>query len=352
QTHAALNHILPALQQLGMPILIDITSGLRFAPGAQNAVVLYDYFLRAEKFLKKAQPDFILHLGGMPRSKPLNRFLQNSQSRYVLVNNLPFRQDPFHRVGLRFELSPERFCRILAQNGVNAASELLPVFLRAENRASAALDEWFNAQNKLSEPAILRSVLHNLPGENNLFLANSMPVRDADASGIFLPAANRIGVNYGVNGIDGTIASAVGFAAGNRQPTTAVLGDLAFFHDLNSLQLVRYSPVPVTLIVINNNGGGIFSFLPINRYEDVFTEYFGTPQNLDFKNAAGLFDLPYFAPRKMQDFRAVYKSAVASGKNSLIEVQSDRNENYAVHRELWELVTTQVAREIHEGTKI
>ena len=129
-------------------------------------------------------------------------------------------------------------------------------------------------------------IVNNLPENHNLFAANSMPIRDLDASGLKRDAKLNFGVNRGVNGIDGTIATAVGFAAGNGRPTTVVLGDLAMLHDLNSLLLVRNTEIPMTIVLINNNVGGIVSFLPIVQSTGTFEEFFVTSNDTTFELTA------------------------------------------------------------------
>ncbi len=162
-----------------------------------------------------------------------------------------------------------------------------------------------------------------------------MPVRDADAfadwevSRVVHAAANR-----GASGIDGLIASAVGFALGHDLKTTVLIGDLAALHDLNSLALVASSPQPIILLIVNNNGGGIFHFLPVAGETRSFERFFATPHGLTFDGAAAMFGLNYFAPKTMEDLCADYGRALASEKSSLLELRTDRQLNVRVHREI------------------
>jgi 2-succinyl-5-enolpyruvyl-6-hydroxy-3-cyclohexene-1-carboxylate synthase len=143
-----------------------------------------------------------------------------------------------------------------------------------------------------------------------------------------------IGANRGTSGIEGTIASATGFAAGLKTPVTVFLGDLALLHDINSLALVTKSTFPLIIIVINNNGGGIFSFLPIAAFPDIFEEYFATPHGVSFKGAAEMFSIDYAAPETHEDFIQTYHTASKAAYSTLIEVITDRQENYRLHRAL------------------
>jgi 2-succinyl-5-enolpyruvyl-6-hydroxy-3-cyclohexene-1-carboxylate synthase len=165
-----------------------------------------------------------------------------------------------------------------------------------------------------------------------------MPVRDAD-SFMFSSEKNiAVGCNRGASGIDGVIASACGFAAGYRRPVTLIIGDLAMLHDMNSLKIVSESEYPVRVIIINNNGGGIFHFLPIAGFENVFEEFFAAPINLNFEKPAEMFDLDYFVPSSVTEFRKAFEGLQKSNKSGIIEVKIDRNENFAEHCQILSLL--------------
>ena len=180
-----------------------------------------------------------------------------------------------------------------------------------------------------------RSVSRNVPWDHGLVVASSMPVRDLDtyaaADGAPLPVA----ANRGASGIDGTVATAAGFAWGLGRPVTLLIGDLAMLHDLNSLAMLRN--VQVVVVVLNNDGGGIFSFLPVAKYGEFFEPYFGTPQGVDFEPAARMFGLDYEQPHTTGEFLDTYAGACASGRSSILEVRTDREENVRLHAELLRL---------------
>ena len=161
-----------------------------------------------------------------------------------------------------------------------------------------------------------------------------MPVRDmdlfADVSGQQVP----VGANRGASGVDGTIACAAGFARGLRRPVTLLVGDLAFLHDLNSLNYLRKNDPPVVAVVINNNGGGIFSFLPIARFEQYFEKYFVTPHNLTFEHVATMFGLSYYHPEDLEGFVTQYRQALQAGLSGIVEVGLEREKNHARHTRL------------------
>jgi 2-succinyl-5-enolpyruvyl-6-hydroxy-3-cyclohexene-1-carboxylate synthase len=173
-----------------------------------------------------------------------------------------------------------------------------------------------------------------LDGEQPLILGNSLPVRELDAFGDPRRPAQPVAGNRGVSGIDGTIATAAGYAVGAGRPVTLLCGDLTLFHDLTSLYLLRQIEQPVTIVLINNAGGGSFSFLPIAKHPEVFETWFGTPHTLRFEAAAALFGLDYHAPVTRTQFTQVWHRCRAAGRPTLIEVVTERGATLACQRQL------------------
>ena len=187
-----------------------------------------------------------------------------------------------------------------------------------------------------------RIVSRNVPQGHGVVVASSMPVRDLDTFAAADGAPVPVAANRGASGIDGTVATAAGFARGLGRPVTLLIGDLALLHDLNSLAMLR--DVHAIVVVLNNDGGGIFSFLPVARHEKLFEPYFGTPQGVGFEPAAGMFGLGYERPATAEDFVESYREACARGSSTLIEVKTDRKENVALHRRVLEEVAARVER--------
>jgi 2-succinyl-5-enolpyruvyl-6-hydroxy-3-cyclohexene-1-carboxylate synthase len=167
-----------------------------------------------------------------------------------------------------------------------------------------------------------------------------MPIRDVDTFAAPDGAPVPVAANRGASGIDGTVASAAGFARGLGRPLTLLIGDLALLHDLNSLAMLR--DLPVVVVVLNNDGGAIFSFLPVARHKEFFEPYFGTPQGLSFEHAAAMFGLGYERPRSATEFVEAYSAAYVRNGPTLIEVRTDREENLEVHRRLLETLSTEL----------
>jgi 2-succinyl-5-enolpyruvyl-6-hydroxy-3-cyclohexene-1-carboxylate synthase len=173
-----------------------------------------------------------------------------------------------------------------------------------------------------------------------------MPVREIDMYGA--PDAKPVifGANRGASGIDGTIASAIGFATGLQKQTTLLVGDLAFLYDINSLAMTRDLQHPLVIIVFNNNGGGIFSFLPIGQFREGFEKFFGTPHHLTFGAAADLFGLNYARPESGREFLAVYQAALKSRTATIIEIRTDRAYNLEVHKTLQAKIRTVIDKHL------
>ena len=203
--------------------------------------------------------------------------------------------------------------------------------------AGEALERSLSEENGLSEPLVARLVSREILAGHGIVVASSMPIRDLDAFGAADGVPVPVVANRGASGIDGTVATAAGYARGSGRPVTLLIGDLALLHDLNSLAMLR--DLPVTVVVLNNDGGGIFSFLPVARHEDFFEPYFGTPQNVGFGAAAALFDLGYERPTTAEEFVSAYRKASSGGGAVLIEVETDRGENVEVHRRILQEVS-------------
>ena len=185
----------------------------------------------------------------------------------------------------------------------------------------------------LTEGTLYPTLLDAAPPGTRLYVGNSMPIRDLDLHAPSSAAAIRVLANRGVNGIDGVLSSALGASVAGTAPVLAVLGDLSFHHDLNGLAALREG-ARATIVVVNNDGGGIFSFLPSSRHEAVFERFFGTPHGLDLERAAALYGVPYSRPGTGTDLADRVASSLATRETALIEIRSDRTENVALHRRL------------------
>jgi len=337
-----LAHRAPVLRladALGWPVLPDVGSHLRGQGEGEQAVSYYDNVLLSRSFADSHRPEAVLHIGGRLTSKRLLTLLEGSGARvYVSVRGEPSRLDPSHRVTYAVEADPGVFCIRLAamqdEQKPVGKSPWLRDWQAASHLVGKEIEAYLKQDDSLNEPRVARIISRQIPAGHGLCLASSMPIRDMDMYADFRGDLVRIAANRGASGIDGTIATAAGFASGLQAPVTLLIGDLAFLHDLNSLAMLKRLAVPVTVVVINNDGGGIFSFLPIAQFDDVFEPYFGTPHGLSFEHAAALFGIRYEHPATASEFSEAYRAASTGPEPTIIEVTSDRQANLALHQAL------------------
>ena len=341
-------------EALGWPFLPDVTSGLRLDGRTATLVPYHEVLLGSTEFTRDHPVEAVIHLGGRWTSRRLPDHLEVAPPKdYVVVNEQPDRLDPIHRATRRFQLPVAEFCEALralvgsagtaaaAASGAAAGeagggpdSGWLASWRQASEHVGGRLDELLTRDGTLNEPKVARLVSRHIGGGEGLYLASSMPVRDVDTFGCPRPDPVVVAANRGASGVDGTIATATGFARGLDKCVTLMIGDQAFLHDLNSLRLCRSLDHPFVIVVLNNDGGGIFSFLPIARFPDVFEPYFGASHGMTFSHAAALFGLEYAVPSTAGEFVDVYSQARGRGGATVIEVRTARQDNVDLHASL------------------
>jgi 2-succinyl-5-enolpyruvyl-6-hydroxy-3-cyclohexene-1-carboxylate synthase len=325
---------------LGWPLLPDIGSQVRLGTDSENLAAYYDALLASDSFAEAHAPEVVVHVGGRALSKRLEQFLGRSRpDPYIVVRENPFRLDPAHRVTHSIEADVVDFCAAIVRVATEDPPDEDASWMSGWREASERVGHSLNgiSTTELNEPFVARSVSRNVPHDHGLVVASSMPVRDLDTYAAIGGVPVPVAANRGASGIDGTIATAAGFARGLGRPVTLLIGDLALLHDFNSLAMLR--DVPVVVVVLNNDGGGIFSFLPVANHEEFFEPYFGTPQGVGFRPAAEMFGLQYERPETTEEFVELYRKACARDSSTLIEVCTDREEKVRLHGELLRLVS-------------
>ena len=285
-------------------------------------------------------PEVVIHVGGRMVSKRIMSFLnERCPKDYLLLTERSDRCDPLHQVTqvLRGELATLCDSADLPADSSPGRS-YRELWQRTSDVARRAANDVLQRQVKVTEPNVAHSTSRLIPDHSAILLGNSMPIRDFESFAEFAPGAKiQVIANRGASGIDGLIATACGVAIGTKLCTTAVVGDLSALHDLNSLSLLTNLPARFVLIVINNDGGGIFHFLPVADKSPYFESYFGTPHGRNFRSAATMFDLNYSAPATVDEFESNYLTALtnpAGERATLIEVRTNRQENFRLHHEI------------------
>ncbi|HEX3241022.1 MAG TPA: 2-succinyl-5-enolpyruvyl-6-hydroxy-3-cyclohexene-1-carboxylic-acid synthase [Solirubrobacterales bacterium] len=316
----------------GFPILAEPTSQLRCGPHERSHVVTtYDQLLRDERFARSVVPDLVLRFGEMPTSKPLRAWLADSGADQIVVDPYGGWNEPSRRAAAILRADPTELAAGWATRLEKEERGAPTAWLQAERAARGALDAELSAEGEITEPALHLALGQAHRDGDLVYTASSMPIRDQE--GFLASAATDVQFlsNRGANGIDGLISSGIGAAHASGRPTTIVTGDLGLLHDVGGLAALREVSTPVRIVVIDNDGGGIFHFLPQEEAlaADEFEAILGTPRGVDVAKAAALFDLPH---RRLESL-AELPEALGAG-TGLIEVRTDRRTNVASHRRL------------------
>ena len=325
----------------GFPILAEPTSQLRCGPHDRSHVVSgYDLLLRDEHFRNRVVPDLVLRFGELPTSKPLRAWLAGSGADQIAVDPFGGWNEPTRRAAAILRADPGELAAGWAARVGRGDRENAEVWLEAERAAGEAVAAELGEDGPATEPALHRALGAAHRDGDLVYTASSMPIRDQEA---FLPAGEADELflcNRGANGIDGLVSSGIGAAAASGRPTTILTGDLGLLHDLGGLAALGEVETPVRVVVIDNDGGGIFHFLPQAETLDgsEFEALLGTPRGIDTGRAADLFGLPH---RRLESL-AELPDALAAG-TGLIEVDVDRQANVDLHRRLASAVSAAIA---------
>jgi 2-succinyl-5-enolpyruvyl-6-hydroxy-3-cyclohexene-1-carboxylate synthase len=351
---ALLEPLLRLAHRLGYPILADPLSQLRCGEHDQAMLIsAYDAFLRSDSFCSGARPELILRFGAMPTSKSLLLYLQRYPAcPLVLVDGNGGWEEPTQLASELIHAEPSALCvallGMLERRPPATSQAWIRLWRHAETASRQCLQHAIQAFNQPFEGRVFSELADLLPDGSILYVGNSMPVRDLDT--FFWSSARRVRIlgNRGANGIDGVVSSALGASAGARQeeregktrqqPVLLVLGDLSFYHDLNGLLAARLHGLNLTIVLINNDGGGIFSFLPQAAYPEHFEELFGTPTGLDFRLAVEMYGGQFHRIDSWEAFREAALQGLRGGGLHVIEVATERIGNVKMHRELWESI--------------
>lgn len=326
--------------ETGIPIIADPLSRLRAGPHDRSRVVTTGDVLSTAGFWDRAPPEVVLRVGALPTSKPIWTWLEaNPAVTQIAIDPTGWR-DP---TGSITTIRAEPCALFSGIAGAPAPRRWADRWTAADAVAARALSDAARAQPFPNEPGAVRMIAEAIPGGSILHTASSMPIRDVD---LMFPSMERsvwITSNRGANGVDGFLSSGLGIAAADLGPTFLLAGDLSALHDLTALATAARLRIPVLIVVVNNDGGGIFHFLPQAGFADeIFEKHWGTPHGLDFVAAAGVFGVPAEPVGDPGDLQA----AVADPPDGprLIEIRTDRRANVGVHTELRAAVAAALER--------
>jgi 2-succinyl-5-enolpyruvyl-6-hydroxy-3-cyclohexene-1-carboxylate synthase len=326
-TTRSLQPLLKLAERLDWPLLADIDSGIRSYGRSSALIPYFDLLYKTEP---QIQAEAIVQFGDRLVSKSLLEWIEKQNfTFYCHVADHPERSDPKHQITHRISCDPVYFSEELLSRLPQKSS-----WLKEWKQQSQAIEERLTFSNEISEPGIIRWIENALPADWALFFANSMPVRDAES--FFFPKECRgpVFTSRGVSGIDGNIATVAGMSEGSGKPLFALIGDQTALHDLNSLPLLKKTSYPVILCIVNNSGGGIFSFLPIAKKAARFEEFWAAQHEFTFEHAAKLFQLPYYHPSSWKEL-----NKIPFTESCILELTTDRAHNYLLHQEIFSQCT-------------
>ena len=321
----------------GWPVLADALSGLRGGPFDRSHVIAhYDVLLRSDDWAARHQPGLVMRIGDTPTSKPLRAWL--AQAPQLVVDPHAVWHEPTRSAETIVQAAPGALCEALADRleaaGMRPVQEWLADWREADDMVPAALA----SASDPFEPKALVAACDAAPDGAVVWVASSMPVRDMET---FLPLGEkrlRVLSNRGANGIDGTVSSALGAALAMGERVFLLTGELALLHDLGGLLAAARLGAELTIVCINNGGGGIFDFLPVAGAADpdLYEQHIATPSGVDLEHVTALAGLEHTLAATAEEVRAAAK------RPGLVEVRTDRAENVAQHRALFARVAEQL----------
>ena len=316
---------------LRWPVLADALSPARHheLPGAVVETA-YDALLRNARAARALVPRQVLCLGGWPTSKVLRGWLEQSGAEVLLVAPTARNRDALHGRTRAMQLPVENF---EADRPAREDADYLTAWRRTEEAARAVIDTKLGATRNLFEGKAAWLLSRHLPEETPVFVASSMPVRDAEY--FWCPGNRRpqLHFNRGANGIDGTLSTALGLAHGGR-PAVLLAGDLALLHDANGFLIRPKFRGSLTVVLINNRGGGIFEHLPVARFDPPFEEFFATPQEVDFARLCAAYGVKHTLVRDWAQFTGLIARLPAQGIR-VLELRTDRKRDVAFRKKLF-----------------
>jgi 2-succinyl-5-enolpyruvyl-6-hydroxy-3-cyclohexene-1-carboxylate synthase len=285
-------------QFFAFPVLADALSPIRNHSHLNPYLVSsYDLILRHHQLATELAPEIVIQIGELPTSKELRNWLATTKSRRWIIDSNPENFDPLHGNTTHLRTSIEDLTQNLetSPKEVSPSSSYLQTWLDLDGKTKDKINEKLGSIEHLFEGKAAWLLPQILPANTPIFIANSMSVRYLE----FFWQPNNTGIipyfNRGANGIDGTLSTALGMAYRQQKSSILLTGDLALLHDTNGFLIgnSRKFIGHLTIILINNNGGGIFEMLPIAEFADIFEEFFATPQNIDFARLCATYEVEY-----------------------------------------------------------
>lgn len=348
QTDKHVSELLISLsEQLKIPIIADSLSQIRSTKQSLTYIIdSSDAILKSQAIRKNLVPDMIIRFGAMPISKSFLFYLKENDNvpHYVIEAGNDVRE-PTNQQAKYLMTDEALFIQsILERKVIINANNWTDKWTRFNELAREALIK--ENSEMLTEGNTIKVLINQLPPQSELFIANSMAIRDLDTYYQTNHKEIYIYGNRGVSGIDGVVSTALGIAATNTQPVTLVIGDLSFYHDLNGLLAAKHYVIDITIVLINNEGGGIFSFLPQAEEGVHFEKLFGTSLGIDFSHSVFMYGGKYTLIKDQDHLNNALRESYSTPGLKVIEVQTNRDENVKAHRKLWSDIEKTILKEV------
>ncbi len=320
-------------EALQWPVLCDPLSNLRSEVPITClplCIDRYDALLKSEVFAEEVIPNTVIRFGAQPVSKPLSMYLKKVRPEIVLtVDESPEFRDPIGVVTHHIQSSADAVLALIIDKEQTSYAKK---WIEANDKASEVIKSFVEVAG--DEGSYAHMLFSQLPSGSDLISGSSMPIRDVDTYFGKTVKDIKIFANRGANGIDGVVSTAFGIQEARKRPAWLLIGDLSFLHDVNGLIVSRFHETDITIVIMNNDGGGIFSYLPQANSGPHFEKLFGTPTGLTFEHIAAMYDAQYQSINNIEDFKVELEKK--KEKNiRIIEVFTDRAANVKAHRELW-----------------
>jgi 2-succinyl-5-enolpyruvyl-6-hydroxy-3-cyclohexene-1-carboxylate synthase len=325
----------------GFPVLGEALGRLRFGTGSERTLAGHDAYLRDGPWLERHRPDVVLRFGASPVWKYGSALAADPRTLQIVVDPGGTWDDPERRGGIRVVAPAASTALGLAERLESRAPEVDPAWHDAWTHADSMVAKCFEERWVSPDPRtslwIPQTVVVALPEHGVLAAANSMAIRDVESFTRQSAKHIRVVANRGAAGIDGTLSWAAGIGWGSGAPVALLCGDLAFAHDVGGLAALAKALTPVVIVVVNDDGGGIFSYLPYAGWRE-FEQYFVTPSGLDIALACAAFGVPHDRADSPPELADALSAGLTRRGASVVEVAVDRETNTAAHRTYWDAV--------------
>ncbi len=333
--------IVELAKRLKAPLVADGISSARFSANGGNVIAYGVAIFKSGE--SRFSPDLIISFGKAPTSNVALEFFGNSDAYKILINSKGKKHDPTRTHDLFLSVDEKTFAEFVKANVRKREHAFLSEYKKAEQKIEKFAEEFFRNSDLKFEGKVARCLSEILPIGANLFIGNSMPPRDFDFFSGKRKKRLKIFANRGASGIDGIISTAAGTAYKSKARTFLYVGDLSFYYDLTFLHYLKKLNVPLTVILQNNNGGGIFNMLPVAEREEKFEEFFITPLDFNFGEIIRSFEIQYFIAEDETEFREAVENT-AQNNLAVIEIKTDAKYSTKLRKEFFDKATGLISK--------